>query len=250
MTNPLDLSDRHIVVTGASSGIGRATAVLAANLGARLTLSGRNMDRLAEARAEMAGNGHRLAPHDLADTDGIENWLDGIVRDGGPIDGIAHVGGIQVTMPLRSVKMSFVEEMLRVNLISAFAIAKGFRKRGNHGPEASLVLVASSAALRGAPGNTVYAASKGGIVSMTKGLGLELLRDGIRVNCVAPALTQTAIAENFRALSEASYQQVVGAHPMGIGAPEDVANAIAFLLADTTKWISGSTLSVDGGFLA
>jgi len=105
--------------------------------------------------------------------------------------------------------------------------------------------------LRTAPGNTVYAASKGGIVAATKGLGVELLRDGIRVNCVAPAMVETEMSARFRqALSEENYQRVVDMHPLGVGQPDDVAGAIAFLLADTGRWITGSTLCVDGGFLA
>jgi NAD(P)-dependent dehydrogenase (short-subunit alcohol dehydrogenase family) len=130
-------------------------------------------------------------------------------------------------------------------------LAKALRIKSCHAPSSSLVLVASSAALRNAPGNTVYAASKGGVIAATKSLGVELIRDGLRVNAVAPAMVDTPMSDKFREiLSEDNFQRVIKMHPLGIGRPDDVAAAICFLLADTSRWMTGSVMHVDGGFLA
>lgn len=254
--NPMDLTGRRVLVTGATGGIGWATAELCAKLGACLIVSGRDVDRLADARSRLPvftkdTEPHISAPYDLSDVDGLPAWLKDLSKSYGPIDGIAHVGGVQATRPIRMTDHAFMDEVMAVNLFAALALAKGFRQKGVHSDQASLVFVSSSAALRTAPGNVVYAASKGGVVSATKGLGVELLRDGVRVNCVAPAMIETDMAERFRnSISDEAYQRVIDMHPLGIGQPEDVANAIAFLLSDASKWMTGSVMCVDGGFLA
>lgn len=249
--NPLDLSGRTVLVTGASSGIGRATALYLSRLGAKVIATGRDRDRVQETVDALTGDGHLGTCCDLGEVAAIPGWLKSLCAEVGGLHGIAHCAGIQATKPIRLADAAFIEQALMTNLGSALMLAQAFRQKGCHAPAASLVLVSSSAALRTAPGNTVYAASKGGIVAATKGLGVELLRDGIRVNCVAPAMVETEMSARFRqALSEENYQRVVDMHPLGVGQPDDVAGAIAFLLADTGRWITGSTLCVDGGFLA
>lgn len=249
----MDLTGRRILVTGASRGIGRATALLAARLGARVVLSARDAERLRALAADVAADGMtaEAAPFDMADPDGIPGWIRGLAEDGGPFHGVAHAAGIQTTRPVRSVDRAFVDSIMTVNLTSAFALVRGMRQRGCHAPDASMVFIASSSAVGGTPGNAVYAASKGALLSMVRSVALEVLRDGIRVNCVLPALVETDMADRFRATITADhYESIARAHPMGLGRPEDVANAIAFLLADTARWITGTSLVVDGGFLA
>lgn len=249
--NPMNLEGRTILVTGATSGIGRATAVYLSRLGARVIASGRNQERLDAVLAELEGNGHLGRIFDLADLDAIAPWLKALCAEVGPLNGIAHCAGVQATRPIQAVKPDFVMDVLTQNLGAALMLAQGFRLKACHGDPASLVYVSSSAALKTAPGNVVYAASKGGIVSAVRGLGVELVRDGVRVNAVAPAMVDTPMSDQFRAiLSEENFQRVVDMHPLGLGRPDDVAAAIAFLLADTSRWITGSILTVDGGFLA
>lgn len=249
--NPMDLTGRHILVTGASAGIGRATAVLLGRLGARLTVTGRDADRLAATLARLEGTGHRAVPFDLADTDAVAPWVRGQAEAGGPFDGLAHCAGVQVTRPVRTLDQAFFDQILHVNLASALALARGLRQRGGHPGKAAIVFVASVAAFIGQPGNSVYAASKGGLVAATRALAMELLRDGIRVNAVAPALVETEMADRTRqTLTGEQFDALLARHPLGLGQPEDVANAIAFLLADTGRWITGTILSVDGGHLA
>lgn len=253
--NPMSLEGRTILVTGATSGIGKATAIYLSKLGARVVASGRNEERLNEVLGQLEG-AKTDQPHigrlfDLADLDAIVPWLKALCAEIGPLNGIAHCAGVQATKPIQSINSAFVMDVLTQNLGAALMLAQAFRLKACHGSPASLVYCSSSAALRTAPGNVVYAASKGGIVSAVKGLGVELVRDGVRVNAVAPAMVDTPMSDQFRTiLSEENFKRVVDMHPLGLGRPDDVAAAIAFLLADTSRWITGSILSVDGGFLA
>ena len=249
--NPMSLEGRTILVTGATSGIGKATAIYVSKLGARVVASGRNPERLAETLAALEGKAHIGRLFDLADLDAIVPWLKALCAEIGPLNGIAHCAGVQATKPIQAINPHFVMDVLTQNLGASLLLAQAFRLKACHGSPASLVYCSSSAALRTAPGNVVYAASKGGIVSAVRGLGVELVRDGVRVNAVAPAMVDTPMSDQFRTiLSEDNFKRVVDMHPLGLGRPEDVAAAIAFLLADTSRWITGSILSVDGGFLA
>lgn len=247
----VDLCGRRLLVTGASSGIGRAVAVLAARLGARVVANGRDAARLDDTLAGLAGRGHLAVPFDLSDADAIPGWVKRLAESDGPFDGVAHCAGVQIGKPVRGVDTAFFDQMLHANLLSALALARGLRQKGCHAERAAMVLVSSVAAEIGQPGNVVYAAAKGGLVSATRGLAMEFLRDGIRVNCVAPAMVETEMMERFRrTTTEEQFAAIRANHPMGFGKPEDVASAIAFLLSDTAAWINGVMLPVDGGYLA
>jgi NAD(P)-dependent dehydrogenase (short-subunit alcohol dehydrogenase family) len=246
--NPMDLTGRHVLVTGASAGIGRATAVMLSRLGARVMAAGRDEQRLEATRAMLVGDGHRVAGFDLKELDGIPAWIKGLAAEAGPFDGVAHCAGIQSLRPVRIFSAAYFDEVMRTNLGAALAIAKGLRQRGVRAERSSLVFVSSTAALIAAPGNVVYAASKGGMLSATRGLAMELLADGIRVNAVVPAVVETELIERAKAtLTAEQYQDMVGRQPLGAGKPDDVAQAIAFLIADTSRFITGAELVVDGG---
>lgn len=249
--NPMSMTGRTVLVTGATSGIGRAAAIYLSRLGARVVAAGRNAERLQETLAMLDGEGHIGKLFDLADTAAIVAWLKGVCAETGPLNGIAHCAGIQNTLPLQAASPAFVNDILSQNLAASLMLAQAFRLKACHTPEAAMVLVSSSAAIRSAPGNVVYAASKGGLISVAKGLGVELIRDGIRVNAVAPGMVETPMSENFKnKVSEEKFQKIIDMQPLGLGRPDDVAASIAFLLADTSRWITGTVLCVDGGFTA
>jgi NAD(P)-dependent dehydrogenase (short-subunit alcohol dehydrogenase family) len=251
MLNPMQLVDRTILITGASSGIGRDTAILLSQLGARVLLVGRNDEQLKKTHDMLEGTGHRFHAYDLTAVDDIPLWMKGIIRETGPLHGLVHCAGMQFTRPLRITTGASMEELMRINVTSALCLAKAFRQKGVCVMNSSIVIVTSVMGVVGQPGQAAYSASKGALVTLTKSLALELCGEGIRVNCVAPGVVKTEMTDKMlKSLTHDQIAQVEAMHPLGIGTPRDVANAIAFLLADTGRWITGSTLLVDGGYTA
>lgn len=250
MLNPLALDGRTILLTGASSGIGRETARLLDGLGARLVLVARSPERLAETAAELA-EAHRVEPFDLQETAAIPHWLKTVAEETGPLHGVVHCAGVRRDMPLRLLQGEHVDETMRINVTAAAVLARAYRQRGVAATGGSLVLLASVMGLVGESMLAAYSASKGAVIALTKSLAVELARDGIRVNCVAPgAVRSEMMAKVEAALSPEQFAEIERMHLLGLGEPRDVAHAIAFLLADTGRWITGTTLVVDGGYTA
>ena len=250
MINPMDLSGKTVLVTGASSGIGRETCLCLSQLGARVILVARNKVKLDQAASALEGKGHIVEQFDLQLTGEIPEWLSGLARNHGLLDGVVHSAGIDLLQPIKLWNTKQMDEVMRINVYACFALAKGFRPRNAHAAGASLVFVSSAAGIRGNPGRAVYSASKAAIIGLTRSLALELIRDGVRVNCVAPGMVETEMLENTKenVLTAEQLASIARAHPLGFGKPRDVACAIAFLLADTSRWITGTTLVVDGAY--
>jgi NAD(P)-dependent dehydrogenase (short-subunit alcohol dehydrogenase family) len=247
--NPMEMTGRTVLVTGASSGLGRDIAVLLGKLGARVVLTGRRQEGLDETRAMMEGGEHVTQCFDLCDIDAIPGWMKELAARTGPLHGLVHSAGIQVTRPLRSLTAANIDATLRPNVAAALALTKGFRQKGVYEPRASVVFLSSTAGLAGGPAQSLYSASKGALVAMARSLALELARDGINVNCVAPGTVDTGMgAREKDKLTPEQYQALAGV--LGFGTGRDVAGAVAFLLAETGRWITGTTLVVDGGLLA
>jgi len=251
MYNPMALDDKRIVVTGASSGIGRSCAEIIALLGGQVILVARNRDKLQETTDLLVGEGHILAPCDLSEIEAIPKWLKTLATTHGPFDGLVHSAGIASTRPLKTMSFSEYSMLMRVNLDAAYALAKGFRQRGVHGAESSLVFISSIAGISGQPGLTAYSASKAGLLGLARSLALELARDGIRVNSVTPGLVETAMIKQMqKSLTPEQLSEMIDSYPLGLGQPEDVGNAVAYMLGKTGRWITGSNLVIDGGITA
>lgn len=247
--NPMDMKGALVLVTGASSGIGRETAILLSQLNARVALTGRNRERLAETLDRLEGTGHLAEPFDLDDTEAIPKWVRGIVDRAGPLGGMAHCAGSLLLLPVQFLSTAKVEALMRTNLTSAILLVKAFRARGCAARGSGVVLVSSMGALTGDTGLSAYTASKGALIGFARTAARELVADGLRVNCVAPGMVRTEMIGRLgREMGEEHLAEMERRYPLGFGEPRDVAHAIAFLLAETGRWITGSTLELDGGY--
>lgn len=247
----LSLAGRRVLITGASSGIGRETAIVLSRLGAEIVLSGRDEDRLKATLSQLEGNEHRVEAFDLDATPEIPRWVQSITSEGRPLYGLVHSAGVQSSLLLRSLAVEQFDRVVRTNLTAAVMLAKGFRLRGCNAGSGSVVLLSSVTGLAGRAGVAAYAASKSALIGLVKSLALELARDSIRINCVAPGFVKTPMLDRLESsLTDEQYSALEEMHPLGFGTPRDVAYAIAFLLADTGRWITGTTLVVDGGYTA
>ena len=252
MHNPMQMSGRTVLVTGASAGIGRCTAVLLSQLGARVVLLARSQPRLEQTAALLEGSGHLVVAFDLAGLDAIPRCLGDLVTQTGPLDGLVHCAGMGSLMPLRALTMQHLDAVMRVNFHAAVALTTTLCRKRMRQAHASVVLVASVAGLLGVPARSAYGASKGALIAFARSAALEMAKTGLRINCVAPAFVKTEMYEgSLSALTPEQLEKLIEAtQPLGLGDPIDVANAIAFLLADTGRWITGSVLAVDGGYTA
>ena len=183
--------------------------------------------------------------------DGISVWMKEIAKSVGPLHGLVHSAGVHQALPLRFQSTEQLDTVMRINFLAAVQLAKGFRQRNVCTSPSSIVFLSSVMGLVGQPGVSAYSASKGALIALSRSLALELVADGIRVNCVAPGQVRTEMAEQQQqSLTAEQFAAIEARHPLGLGRPSDVASAIAFLLADTGRWITGTTLVVDGGYTA
>lgn len=251
LLNRSALSGRHYLITGAASGIGRATAIEANRLGATLSLVDRDSDGLAET-VRMIGGATAVFQFDLRNTAQTDGLVADIVSKSGRLHGLAHCAGIQSIMPAKMLVMDKWREIFAVNAEAALALAKNMQsKKVYAGENGSVVFISSIMALAGSPGASAYSMSKSALHGMSRSLALEFAPKRIRVNCIAPGFVHTPLFSSTEKLWDAEQKKAVeDQHPLGFGEPEDIANAVMFLLADSGRWITGSTLVVDGGYLA
>lgn len=248
MINPMDMTGKHILVTGAGSGIGRATAILLTQLGARLTLVGRDLGKLNHTVQLLSSESVAIQQFDFANSDDIVPWMRNCAEQYGLFDGLVHSAGIQSHNPLRTLTPKALDRLLRINTISAAMLVKAMQYLDCGAETASIVLISSTAAIRGTPANGAYGCSKAAIISLVKTFALELVKRGIRLNCIAPALVETEMVQHTREIMTSdAFQALEARHPMGIGQPHQVANVIVFLLSNASSWITGATIPVDGG---
>jgi NAD(P)-dependent dehydrogenase (short-subunit alcohol dehydrogenase family) len=255
MTRPgtwLDFAGHWIVVTGASSGLGRAVAVELAACGARVVLVGRDQQRLAATATLLGGAECRTLTIDLAKLDTVAPAIVRLRQEVGPIYGLCHAAGIVMTRPLHANTVEVVQSQLDVNLLAGLELGRAVCRRDVMTPEGgSLVFLSSVYGRVGMPGQIGYCATKGAVAAAVRAMAVELARRNIRVNCISPGFVETAMTEGaLSVLSPEHVEKLKAAHPLGLGRPEDVAHAAVFLLAPETRWITGADLAVDGGFTA
>lgn len=251
--NPLvTLEGKRILVTGASSGIGRACAVMAAELGASVTLVARRAEALEETRQLMvAPERHRCLTWDFASGQDLSPLFAEILKDG-KLDGLVHAAGIGPAMPLAAIDLQEARHVMEVNWLSFLALMKQCAKKRVALPGFSVVVISSTSALGGSPGQSVYGASKGAVSSMVRTFAIELAPKRIRVNAVCPSNIKTPMFDAVvgEISDEVGQSNLIAKQPLGLGQPEQVAAPVCFLLSEAASFITGVNLPVDGGYLA
>jgi NAD(P)-dependent dehydrogenase (short-subunit alcohol dehydrogenase family) len=248
----VNLSKKNVIITGASSGIGRACAVLISRLGARVALVARNLDRLHETMNMISGKGHRFDNCDIRDPDQIDSVTKSITNDFGRIDGAVFAAGISLTRPFKSMSEALYNDLLRTNIYAIPEFFKHLMKK-NIIPDngASFVVISSVMGSVGAPGKIAYCVSKHAVNALVRSMALEMAPLRVRVNSISPGVVLTPMSRTWLSkLPESSLNALKSQHPLGFGEPEDIAALSAFLLSDKASWITGSDIPVDGGYTA
>lgn len=245
MENPFNINGKSIFITGAGSGIGRATAVLCAELGASVSITDLNETSLVETYGMLEGDEHKSFVANLTD----ENALQDLVIKLPKLDGFVSNAGIIKTILTQFGDRSDVERVFDINTVAPIRLTQLLLQNKRFNKEAAIVYTSSMAGVfNGAIGNGLYGASKSALVGFVKSLALELAPRRIRVNTVNPGITQTNIYNNTTITPE-QLEEEVKRYPLGrFGRPEEIAYAIVYLLSDASKWVTGTNLLIDGGF--
>ena len=245
MYNPYSLEGKTILVTGASSGIGRATAIECSKMGAKVIITARNEIRLKKTLDSLYGEGHSMILCDLS----CDSDLDNLVSELPEIQGLVNNAGYTQLLPVNFIKVDAFEKLLKVNTISPICLLQKALKKKKIKGEASVVFTSSLAGLGyTTPGNSMYTASKGAISSFIKNAAIELATKQIRVNAVCPGMVNTGILDNG-SVTEEQLQTDMKNYPLGrYGEPEEIAWQIINLLSDASKWITGTNVIIDGGY--
>lgn len=243
--------DRRFLITGASSGLGREAAISLASCGARVALVGRDEERLAQTLNMLAGEGHSTHAVDLTTADATADAVVGIASQHGPLHGVFHSAGTTLVLPIKMIKDRHLEEVFGAGVWGAFGIARAAAKKNVLVDGGSLVFMSSAAAILGRPALSAYCAAKAAVDGLVRSLAIEFAPRRIRVNSINAGAVETAMHRDFISLlSEDAVREYANFHLLGFGQPEDVANAAMFLLSDASKWITGTSMPVDGGATA
>lgn len=243
--NPFQLDNKTIFITGASSGIGRSTAIECSKLGAKLIITGRNKERLNETLKLLEGVGHSLIISDLSDHTQIVD----LVSQLPPIDGFVNCSGIVKPLVVKYIEPTILSDIFNINTFAPIMMTQqlSFQKKIKNG--CSLVFISSILGTTCSQyGESVYSASKGAINGFVKGAALEFSSRGARVNTINPGMITTGFLDNS-SVSEEQLLDDIKKYPLKrYGKPEEVAFSVIYLLSDVSAWVTGTNLLIDGGF--
>lgn len=247
MVNPFSLSGKTILVTGASSGIGRSIAMEASRMGAKIIITARNKERLQETYSLLEGDGHKSI---LADLSIIED-IRGLVEQCPILDGCVNCAGIAKLILIQFIKKDQVEEIFNVNAFAPILLTSSLIKAKKINQGGSIVFISAvSGVYMSSVGESLYSATKGALHGFVKGIALDLSSRNIRVNSINPGLVPTNILNQASKMfsEEEIFERRKKQYPLGrFGKPEDVAYGAIYLLSDASAWVTGSALLIDGG---
>ncbi len=243
--NPFSLQDKTVLVTGASSGIGKAIAIECSKMGANVIITARNEERLSETLSLMLGDNHKMIVADLNSEDQLYRLVESISK----LDGLVQSAGITIPKPFRFYSKENIESVMGVNFEAPVLLTQALIKKKKIKKQGSIVFISSiSGVYISSIAGTIYSASKGAINGVAKGLALEFAPRGIRVNSVNPGMVDTNIYSDG-IISEEQLNEDRKKYPLKrYGKPEEVAYAVIYLLSDASVWITGSNLLIDGGY--
>lgn len=248
MYNPFSLEGKTILVTGASSGIGRGIAIECSKMGAKVVVNGRNEQRLNETLEKLEGEGHIALRADLSKQEDI----DALVAQCPELNGIVHSAGIPKICAVKHISRDLLEEIVNTNEIAPILLTSGLLKKKKIQKGSSIVFIASmSGVFIANTGEAPYDATKGALAGFTKSAALELATQGTRVNTICPGLVPTSILglSNEMFSEEQLKETMYGRYPLKrVGKPEDIADGAVYLLSDASSWVTGINLLIDGGY--
>ena len=248
MFNPFSLEGKCVLVTGASSGIGRGVAIQCSKMGAQIVISGRNVLRLNETLKLLSGERHQIICADLSNQEGLDSLIDQCP----PIHGVVHCAGIPKICDVKHIKRDLLNEIANINEIAPILLTSGLLKKKKLQKGSSIIFIASiSGICVSNVGESPYSATKGALSGFAKGAAFELAAQGTRVNTICQGLIPTDILKLSNELF--SEQQLkdstIGKYPLKrYGTVEDVANGVIYLLSDASSWVTGTNLIIDGGY--
>lgn len=246
------LLGKKILITGASSGIGAETAKHFAEYGAELILLGRNEDKLNEVKSYLNNsNSHLIVKTDLALDDEAFRVITNLPKNFLPLNGIFHSAGKELVKPILLTKSADFKDLVSTTVQAALSISRALAKKNIMNDNSSVVFMSSVSAISGTPGLTAYSASKSALIGLTKSLALEFAHRKIRFNCLLSGAVISPMHERLlNNLSIKSVQDYESKHPLGFGEKSDISNITTFLMSEASKWITGTSISVDGGYCA
>ncbi|RYZ87329.1 MAG: SDR family oxidoreductase [Proteobacteria bacterium] len=241
--------DKTIIITGASSGMGKATAVLLSSLGANCVLLGRNQDRLDEVARLCEGDTLAIS-QELSDFESYPGIIDRAFERFGPIYGLVHSAGIEQTILLQQLRDDDLKSIFEVNVFSAVKLAGLITKKKYRTETQSVVMIASVMGVVGNKALTSYSATKGALIAMVRSMALELAAKNVRVNAISPGhVRDSGMSEIMeKQLSDEALKRIIDSHPLGLGTCDDVARSVKFLLSNESRWMTGQNLVLDGGY--
>lgn len=248
MYNPFSLEGKTVLVTGASSGIGRGIAVECSKMGAKIVINGRNKERLQKTFDQLEGEGHIQIVADLSVQEDIERLANEVPE----LNGFVNSAGIPKICPVKRIDRQTLEEIMNVNAFGPILLTSQLLRKKKLQKKSSIVLIASiSGVCMANTGEGPYAATKAALAGYTKTAAFELAAQGTRVNTICPGLVPTEILtlSNEMFSEDQLKETMYGRYPLKrVGTPEDIANGAIYLLSDASSWVTGINLVIDGGY--